>query len=87
MAATVTLELPESVLIQALRQLSPARRRQLWLGLEADSTASQSDVPTSSSGKTKTLDKALGLLAVGQNAPTDAEIARLLEERRMEKYR
>jgi hypothetical protein len=86
MAATVTLELPENVLIQALRQLSPARRRQLWLDLEADNTASQSDVPISNSGRAKTLDNALGLLAIGQNAPTDAEIARLLEEQRMEKY-
>ena len=41
MAATVTVELPEKVLVQALRQLSPARRRQLWLSLEADSPASQ----------------------------------------------
>ena len=86
MAATVTVELPEKVLVQALRQLSPARRRQLWLSLETDSSASQRDVPTGSSGRTKTLDRALGLLTVGQNAPTDAEIAQLLEERRLEKY-
>lgn len=86
MTATVTLELPENVLIQALRQLSPARRRQIWLSLEADSTAPQRAAPIVRSARTKTLDKALGLLAAGQNAPTDAEIAQLLEERRMEKY-
>jgi hypothetical protein len=86
MTATVTLELPEHVLLQALRRLPPARRRQLWLSLEADSTVSQRDFPISNSGKTRTLDKALGLLAVGQTAPTDAEIAQLLEERRAEKY-
>jgi len=86
MTATVTLELPENVLVQALRQLSPERRRQLWLSLETGSTALPRDVPASSSGRMKTLDRALGLLAVGQSAPTDAEIARLLAERRMEKY-
>ena len=86
MTATVTLELPENILIQALRQLSPERRHQLWLSLDAESTTLQSDAATNRSGGTKTLDKALGLLAVGQTAPTDAEIAQLMEERRMEKY-
>jgi hypothetical protein len=86
MAATVTLELPESVLVQALKRLPPARRRQIWLSLEADSAAAQHDSATAGSGMTRTLDKALGLLAVGQAAPTDAQIAQLLEERRAEKY-
>ncbi|MFM7172081.1 MAG: hypothetical protein ACKO4U_03480 [Caldilinea sp.] len=86
MAATVTLELPESVLVQALKRLPPARRRQIWLSLEVDSVAAQHDSVASGRGKTRTLDKALGLLAVGQAAPTDAEIAQLLEERRSEKY-
>ena len=34
----------------------------------------------------KTLEKALGLLATSQLAPSDAEIKRWLDERRMEKY-
>ena len=33
-----------------------------------------------------TLDQALGLLATGQRAPSDAEIQQWLGERRMEKY-
>jgi len=86
MTSTVTLELPETVLIQALRQLPPARRRRLWLSLEADNMTSQHDFETSSTDKTGTLDKAVGLLAVGQSAPTDAEVVQILEERRMEKY-
>ena len=86
MAATVTLELPESVLVQALKRLPPARRRQIWLSLEVDSAAAPHDSAASGRGMTRTLDKALGLLAVGQAAPTDAEIAQLLEERRAEKY-
>jgi hypothetical protein len=86
MAATVTLELPESVLVQALKRLPPARRLQIWRSLEADSTAAQHDSATAGRGKTKTLDIALGLLAIGQAAPTDAEIAQLLEKRRAEKY-
>jgi hypothetical protein len=86
MTATVTLELPENVLIQALRQLPPARRHSLWLSLEAESTAAPRDSLTDKAGGVQTFDKALGLLAVGENAPTDAEIAQLLEERRLEKY-
>ena len=34
----------------------------------------------------KTLEKALGLLATSQPAPSDAEIKRWLDEHRMEKY-
>ena len=33
-----------------------------------------------------TLDKALGLLATSQRAPSDADIQQWLDERRMEKY-
>ena len=36
MAATVTLELPESVLVQALKRLPLAHRRQIWLSLEVE---------------------------------------------------
>ena len=34
----------------------------------------------------KTLEKALGLLATGRPAPSDAEVQQWLDERRMEKY-
>lgn len=86
MTATVTLELPETALVQALKRLSPARRRQIWLSLEVDSAAAGRDFAAGGSGKARTLDKALGLLAIQESAPTDEEIAQLLEERRTEKY-
>ena len=35
----------------------------------------------------KTLSKALGMLATTQPAPTDEDVERWLDERRMEKYR
>ena len=86
MAATVTLELPESVLVQALKRLPPARRRQIWLSLEVDSAAAQHD--SAASGRRQDEDARQGLGAAGCRAgcPTDAEIAQLLEERRAEKY-
>ena len=86
MTATVTLELPESILVEALRRLPPARRHQLWISLEADGMGPERDFPSGDAGRMKTFDRALGLLATGQTAPTDAEIAQLLEERRAEKY-
>lgn len=86
MTATVTLELPENILVQALRRLPPARRRRILADLEADNVTAQREFAISNSGKMKTLDKAIGLLATGENAPTDEEIAQLLEERRTEKF-
>jgi hypothetical protein len=41
---------------------------------------------TSEQTRRKTLDQALGLLATGRTAPTDAEIAHWLDERRTERY-
>lgn len=68
--------------LRTVRQWPPDRRFALvrdvinTLAVEAKSLRS----------KRNTLDKALGLLATSQDAPSDAEIQQWLGERRMEKY-
>ena len=71
MAATVTLELPDNVLIQALKRLSPARRRQLLYQLE-DEASLVRVVPATE------LDKWTGVIAVGGDALDDSR--RLYDE-------
>jgi hypothetical protein len=67
MTVTVTLELPDNVLIQALRQLSPARRQQLLRQLEDETPPVVRVVPATE------LDKWTGLIAVGGDALEDSE--------------
>lgn len=98
MTATVTLELPENVLIQALRHLPPARRQELLRRVEDEAwavqatelkkgpEASQAAAPGTTRARRSTLERAIGLLATGHTAPSDAEIEQLLNERRRERY-
>jgi hypothetical protein len=66
MAATVTLELPDNVLIQALKRLSPARRRQLLYQLEDEAS------PAARVMSATELDKWTGLIAIGGDALEDS---------------
>jgi hypothetical protein len=72
MTATVTLELPEDILVAALRKLSPARRRHLLVELDRPSAFTLRTVPAAE------LDKLTGLIAVGGDALEDSE--RLYED-------
>ncbi len=72
MTATITLELPDNVLIQALKRLSPARRRQLLYQLEAEASPVVRVVPAAE------LDKWTGLISVGGDALEDSR--RLYDE-------
>lgn len=65
MAATVILELPDNVLIQALRRLSPARRQQLLRQLETEVHVNV--VPATE------LDRWTALIAVGGDALEDSK--------------
>jgi len=67
MTVTVTLELPDNVLIQALKQLSPARRQQLLRQLENETPPVVRVVPATE------LDKWTGLISVGGDALEDSE--------------
>ena len=67
MTATVTLEVPEEVLVAALRRLTPARRRQLLLKVETDTLSVPRGVPADE------LDKWTGLIAIGGDALEDSE--------------
>jgi hypothetical protein len=68
--------------IEIVRRWPPVRR--LSLVQDVQKTVAQEVEPPRS--KKNTLEKALGLLATGQTAPSDAEIQQLLDEHRMEKY-
>ena len=72
MAATVTLELPDNVLIQALERLSPARRQQLLYQLEDEASPAVRVISATE------LDKWTGLIAVGGDALEDSR--RLYDE-------
>ena len=95
MTATVTLELPESILIQALRQLSSVRRQELLRRIEDEALRLKpgTDVsrrsgdphvsePEGIRAPLSTLNQALGLLVTERAAPTDQEIKQMLAERR-----
>jgi len=66
MTATVTLELPENVLIQALRRLSPARRQRLLRQAEEEVLPVVRVVPAAE------LDKWAELIEVGGDALEDS---------------
>jgi len=67
MTATVTLELPEEVLVAALRKLSPARRQHLLVELDRPPAFILQTVPAAE------LDKLTGLISVGGDALQDSE--------------
>jgi len=68
--------------LDAVRQWPPDRR--FALVQDVLSTLAPEVLP--SRPRPKTLEKALGLLATSQPAPSDAEIKRWLDEHRLEKY-
>ena len=68
MTATVILELPEDVLVAALRKLSPARRRHLLVESDRPPAFTLRTVPATE------LDKLTGLIAVGGDALEDSEL-------------
>jgi len=68
--------------LNTVRQWPPDRR--FALVQEVLSTLAPEVLP--SRPRHKTLEKALGLLATSQPAPSDAEIKQWLDEHRMEKY-
>ena len=68
--------------LKTVRQWSPDRR--FALVRDVINTLAPEVVP--SPPKRKTLEKALGLLATSRPAPSDAEVQRWLDERRMEKH-
>ena len=69
-------------IIEIIRGWPPARR----FSLVQDVLKTLAPEVESSRSKRNTLDKALGLLATNQPAPSDAEIQQWLDEHRMEKY-
>lgn len=69
-------------ILNAVRQWPPNRRFALVQDV-LDTLASEVAPPRP---RRKTLEKALGLLATDQPAPSDAEIQTWLDEHRMEKY-
>ena len=68
--------------IEIIRGWSPASR----FSLVQDVLKTLAPAVESSRSKRNTLEKALGLLATNQPAPSDAEIQQCLDEHRMEKY-
>lgn len=67
MPETIVLELPEEVLINALRQLSPIRRRWLLDQFDADGEVVPHGVAADD------LDNWTGIVAVGGDALTESE--------------
>jgi hypothetical protein len=67
MATTITVKLPEDVLIDALRQLPSSRRRQLLQELASEGGPIVKAIPASE------LDRWTGFLAVGGDALTESE--------------
>ena len=68
--------------LNTVRQWPPDRR----FALVQDVLNTLAPEVSSPRPRHKTLKKALGLLATGQPAPSDAEIKQWLDEHRMEKY-
>ena len=67
MTTAIVVELPEDVLVEALRRLSPARRRQLLLRIASEPVPAIATVPATE------LDKWTGLISVGGDALEDSE--------------
>jgi len=61
----------------------PAERR---FALVQDVLNTLKSEATATPQKSNTLERALGLLATDRPAPSDAEIEKMLDERRMERY-
>ena len=68
--------------IEIIRDWPPASR----FSLVQDVLKTLAPEVESSRSKRNTLEKALGLLATNQPAPSDAEVQQWLDEHRMEKY-
>jgi hypothetical protein len=68
--------------LQTIRQWPPDRR----FALVRDVINTLSEEVFSPRPRRKTLERALGILATSQPAPSDAEIQQWLDERRVEKY-
>ena len=69
-------------IIEIIRGWPPASR----FSLVQDVLKTLAPEVESSRSKRNTLEKALGLLATNQPAPSDAEVQQWLDEHRMEKY-
>jgi hypothetical protein len=69
-------------ILNTVRQWPPDRR----FALVQDVLNTLAPEVKPSRSRRKTLEKALGLLATSQPAPSDAEIKQWLDEHRMEKY-
>lgn len=67
MSETILLELPEDVLLNALRRLSPSRRRWLFAVLENEDAIGVHPVPAA------TLDSLSDMTAIGGDALVDSE--------------
>ena len=67
MSGTIVLELPEEVLLNALRQLSPDRRRWLFKESEKEATIDVRLVPA------EALTELNGLVSIGGDALKDSE--------------
>lgn len=68
--------------LQTVRQWPPERR----FALVRDVINTLAEETSSSRSRHETLGKALGLLATDKPAPSDSEIERWLDERRVEKF-
>jgi hypothetical protein len=69
-------------IIEIVRGWPPASR----FSLVQDVLKTLAPEVENSRSKRNTLEKALGLLATSQSAPSDAEVQQWLDEHRMEKY-
>lgn len=67
MSGSITIQLPEEVLIEALQQLSPERRRQIFQQL--DENLEPDVVPLSPNA----LDGLVGIISVGGDALVESE--------------
>jgi dihydroneopterin aldolase len=68
--------------LRTVRQWPPERR----FALVRDVINTLAEEVSSARPRRKTLERALGLLATDKPAPSESEIERWLDERRMEKY-
>jgi hypothetical protein len=67
MSATITIQLPEDVLLDALRQLPPSRRRRLLQQLADEPSPTVVSIPAAE------LDQWTGLISIGGDALAESE--------------
>jgi hypothetical protein len=67
MSSPITIQLPEEVLIEALQQLSPERRRQLLKQIEGERELEPVPLPTDA------LKEITGIINIGGDALEDSE--------------